>query len=310
MILTVALLVGIPLLLIGGGIAAYWYIGNSGGGASSDPPNASSEGADVADIEAAIEKQGFSCYETLSQPTVVRSCYLTASDGAHVAVRMQAGQDGEALHVEVMGRQSGVGSLTAPRGDPVEPTTQAFTAISETLLGSEANELPEIEGGQSRTTFVPWGRVEFGAFPDASFATFAKDGTKPVSGSAVLPASIGDIQKGLGGAGFACDTDSCDKDAEGTTSLARVKRSEIRLSVEDAGQPVSDKVLRTHIDAVLDQLVSGADREAAMSWASSRLNPEHGFVQGDAGGLHIEIARDGAESAEVVIQPAQARFPS
>jgi hypothetical protein len=310
-ILTVALLVGIPLLLIGGGIAAYSYISGTGGGAGSEPPNAaSSEGADVADIEAAIRAHGFSCYETLNEPAVVRSCYLTASDGAQVAVRMQASKDGDAFHVEVNGQQSSVGSLTPPQGDPVEPTTQAITTVSETLLGAEANELPEIVRGESQTTFVPWGRVEFAVFPERSFAIFTKEGSEAVSGDAAFPASPSDIRDGLGGAGFACDTDSCDTEANGTTVLVQVKKGEVRLSVESAGQAVSDDVLRTHINAVLDQLVSGADRDAATSWASSKLDPKHGFVQGDAGGLHIEIARDGTNAAEAVVQPAQARLPS
>ncbi|MGH3489111.1 MAG: hypothetical protein ACRDP8_14525 [Actinopolymorphaceae bacterium] len=304
-ILIVGLLVGIPLLLVGGAVVAYMVFG-IGGTVSSGPTGQanSSEGVPVAKVEKAVEGLGYTCYETLQEPVAVHSCYLMTPDGAQLAVRLQAGRGGETISVELDGRQSDGPGGTQPRGDLVPPSKEVLEVISEAVLGQQAADLPEIETGSSPPQWLPWGSVKLTALPEHSTASFLRANSEREVDKSDLPASVADIEQGLAETGFSCDGD-CTKDADGTAVAARIRSDEVRVTIERSPGRVTDGVVRSQVQVVLEQLLEGSDRSQATSWATTQVNPEHGAVQGDAGGLHIEIERDGSSGAEIVFQAAQ-----
>jgi hypothetical protein len=303
-ILIVGLLVGIPLLLVGGAVAVYQFFG-VGRTAGSGPTNQanSSKGVPLSEVENAVKGLGYTCYETLKQPVTVRSCYLTTPDGAQLAVRLQAGRDGEAISVELDGHQSDGPGGSEAKGDLVPPSKDVLEAIGEALLGQQAADLPEIEVRESPPLWLPWGSVKYTVLPERSTASFQRANTERHVDKSDLPAGPTDIEQGLAEAGFRCAT-ACTKDADGNAVAVRIRSDEVRVTVERSPNPVIDDVVRSQLQVVLEQILEGSERSQAISWAKARVDPEHGAVQGDAGGLHIEIEREGSRGAEVVFQAA------
>ncbi|WP_157181353.1 hypothetical protein [Actinopolymorpha alba] len=317
-VIAVAVL-GSLLLVAGCGVTVWRYFHgrDADAGANRTTPSTTkpSHNVDAAKVEAVLREHDYSCYETMTEPSVVRSCYHTANDGAQLAVRIQAGPGGETVKVAIKGWQSGF-APAQPRGNLTEPSTQIVTAISQVLLGNEATKVLKIEdGGTQRGASAVWGTVQFGLFPEGAFATFVKAGSKPLTGAYPLPVPSAEVMRRLGEEGFSCEVGfrrHCDKEIDGTSISAAIRKNEVSLTIWGA-HPLTDALLRAQVEMAIGQLVSGADRSAATSWAHSNLNPDLGVVQGDAGGLHIEIAREvfltsGREAAKITLQSAQPGF--
>ncbi|GAA4985652.1 hypothetical protein [Actinopolymorpha pittospori] len=257
-----------------------------------------------------LKEQDYVCYETVPKPNVIHSCYLTAPDGAEMAVRMRAAADGEVVEVTLKGRQSGTRGSTSPdpRGDVLEPSKDALTAISHVLLSVEDTKHLQVENVRvTKRISVPWGSVQVGLSTQQAFASFVRAGSKPLGGKHPLPVPREEVVRGLRAAGFVC---------EGDFSLNCGKR-DVNVSIRETvillavwgHPPLADTVVAAHTETLLQQVAKGATRDAVTSWAKARLNPEYGFVQGDVGGLHIEIVRDESithrDAAEVIIHDAR-----
>src|SRR5690606_22481294 len=101
-----------------------------------------------------------------------------------------------------------------------------------------------------------------------------------------------------------CDGSDCAKDEDGGPYVEAEIATTGGFAVEitenaDSKAKVSDTLVRSTLSSALGVALSGAELAEAKTWLNENLTPEHGVVQADFGGAHLELVRQGSKGASL-----------
>lgn len=255
-----------------------------------------------------LEDAGLECYDLLAEPVPVKSCYRTEADGAASSVRLVGSKGGGEIVLaridteKVRGARPG----SAERGDVVTPLKELVPLVAPALLGQavQAGLLEESEDIYQVET--AWGTGEWRINPEGPFAAFEKAGTYATPSKAGFGKDAVDMEKPMPALGYNCDTSSCTKGSltSGNDTYTSVDFStDVVVRIENTGKPVTDDLIRQTAKDALTQVLEGPDLEAALAWVDGHLNPKLGFVEGDAGGVNLQLTRDADAAVRIEINP-------
>jgi hypothetical protein len=254
-----------------------------------------------------LKDAGLECYDLLTTPVPVKSCYRTESDGAATSVRLVGASGGEVVLAEVeVEKVRGARPGSAERGDPVPPLRELVPVVGPPLLGQAIQEGLLEESEEVNQVETAWGTGEWRISPEGPFASFEKAGTFATPPKAGFGKDAVDMEKPMAALGYNCDTSSCTKGSltNGNDTYTSVDfGSDVVLRVENTGKPVTDDLIRARAKDALTQVLAGPDLDAAIAWIDGHLTPEYGFVQGDAGGVNLQLTREDEAGAKLEINP-------
>ncbi|GAA2758153.1 hypothetical protein [Actinopolymorpha rutila] len=262
------------------------------------------------ELTAPLNSKGFACYDTQDSPTTVQSCYRTESDGTRLTVRIASGSDDEAALVDVdAAPPAGVRGQLRPAGDAVSPVREVVEVVGKPLLGQEYAGLPTFDDGVDRATHLSWGVVSFSAHPEAATASFTRSGAPTMPGGTDFQKDPAAMAAPLGKAGYECDASSCTATSSAYDVRARFSATEVTVSAihYDGKVKVTDAELRRRYGDLLRQVADEKGNAAARRWIDGHLKPQHGFVEGDVGGLHLAVVRTGEGDGQLTVTPVLTR---
>jgi len=151
--------------------------------ASAEPPQSSEE---VRRVTSALGDAGYACYESLTKPVVVHSCYLDPGTRSldHQTVRIRTAEDGSVAAIEL---RISYFDGTAPALDLFRRTVEALggtvltTGEARAVVdGRTKDEVPASPGSHS-TVRLDWGASELFVSErlDAYYLTLVAHGAKP-----------------------------------------------------------------------------------------------------------------------------------
>ncbi len=254
-----------------------------------------------------LKGAGLECYDLLTEPVPVKSCYRTEADGAASSVRLVGSKGGEIVLARIdTEKVRGARPGSAERGDVVAPLKELVPLVAPALLGQAVQDGLLEESEEIYQVETAWGTGEWRINPEGPFAAFEKAGTYATPSKAGFGKDAVDMEKPMAALGYNCDTSSCTKGSltSGNDTYASVDFStDVVVRIENTGKPVTDELIRQTAKDALTQVLEGPDLEAATAWVDGHLTPEHGFIEGDAGGVNLQLTREDEAAARLEINP-------